>query len=320
MGMLINGQWSTDDRVSAESDGNFKRAESGFRNWVTPDGAPGPSGVGGFTAESGRYHLYVSHACPWAHRTMIFRKLKSLDAHISADVVHPDVFEHGWLFDANHKDSLFGATHLHQIYSKADDQVTCRVSVPVLWDKATNTIVSNESAEIIRMFNSAFNALTGDLTDYYPAALQPEIDAVNDRIYNTLNNGVYKCGFARSQQAYDAAVTELFATLDWVDALLAERRYLAGDQITEADWRLFTTLLRFDAVYATHFKCDRRRIIDYPHIWPYARELRQHPGVSETIDMGHIRRHYFFSHNSVNPTRIISIGPDPDWNEPHGRG
>ncbi|MGB0504672.1 MAG: glutathione S-transferase family protein [Pikeienuella sp.] len=320
MGMLIDGVWSTDDQISAESDGQFKRAVSGFRNWITPDGNAGPTGVSGYAAESGRYHLYVSHACPWAHRTMIFRNLKSLALHISVDVVHPDMFEHGWQFTDGYTDSLNNHSHLHQIYAAAAPDMTGRVSVPVLWDKATNSIVSNESAEIIRMFNSAFNGLTGNDADYYPTSLRAEIDPVNERIYQTLNNGVYRSGFARSQAAYDEAVGELFETLDWVDDRLEHNRYIAGDVITEADWRLFTTLLRFDAVYVTHFKCDKRRIVDYPNTWAYARELFQHPGVAETVHMDHIRRHYFFSHESVNPTRIISIGADADWSEPHGRG
>jgi putative glutathione S-transferase len=320
MGMLIDGVWSIEDQVSAESDGHFKRATSGFRSWITPDGAAGPTGEGGFQAESGRYHLYISHACPWAHRTMIFRSLKGLNPHISVDVVHPDVFDDGWLFDKDHPDSLHTASHLHQIYTQAEPDITGRVSVPVLWDKTRGTIVSNESAEIIRMFNSAFNDVTGNQDDYYPSELRAEIDEVNERIYQTLNNGVYRCGFARSQEAYDEAVATLFDTLSWVNKRLNENRYLAGDTITEADWRLFTTLLRFDAVYVTHFKCDKRRIVDYPNTWAYARELYQHPGVAETVNMDHIRRHYFFSHNSVNPTRIVSIGPNPDWTAPHNRG
>ena len=273
MGLLIDGKWEDSWYDTKSTGGTFKRSESQFRNWITPDGAPGPSGGGGFAAESGRYHLYVSMACPWAHRTLIFRQLKGLSDHITVSVVHPDMLDHGWTFETDDHgatgDALFGSTHLHQIYTRAQPDATTRVTVPVLWDKQQNTIVSNESSEIIRMFNSAFNGLTGNTLDFWPEELREPIEAVNARIYDSFNNGVYKCGFATTQEAYDAAIGPLFDTLDWLEDILSQHRYLLGDRVTEADWRLFPTLIRFDPVYHLHFKCNRRRIVDYPNLWAY---------------------------------------------------
>ena len=323
MGQLIDGTWHDNEAGFAASDGAFKRKDSVFRNWITADGSPGPSGEGGFKAESGRYHLYVSYACPWAHRTLIFRELKDLTTHIDVDVVHPDMMANGWPLSADFPgatgDRLFGKDFVYQIYQEADPEVTTRATVPILWDKAQGKIVSNESAEIIRMFNSAFNGITGNTADYWPEAMRDEIEEVNTRIYHTLNNGVYRSGFASKQDAYDAAVNELFDTLDWLEERLSTRRYLMGDTITEADWRLFPTLVRFDPVYHLHFKCNRRRIIDYPNLWAYTRELYQWPGVAETVNFDHIVRHYHYSHNSINPNRIIPTNPILDFNAPHGR-
>ncbi|MBY6140603.1 glutathione S-transferase family protein [Leisingera daeponensis] len=324
MGLLIDGKWHDQWYDTKSTGGAFKRSESQFRNWITADGSAGPSGDGGFKAESGRYHLYVSLACPWAHRTLIFRQLKELEDHITVSAVHPDMLGEGWTFDTDAHgatgDSLFGSSHLHQIYTRADAEYTGRVTVPVLWDKAKATIVSNESAEIIRMFNSAFDGVTGNGDDYWPEELREPIEAVNARIYSTINNGVYKCGFATSQEAYDDAVVPLFDSLDWLEDLLSQHRYLLGERITEADWRLFTTLLRFDPVYHTHFKCNRKRLTDYPNLWAYTRELYQWPGVAETVGMQHIVRHYHYSHDTINPHRIIPINPVIGWMEPHGRG
>lgn len=324
MGLLIDGKWHDQWYDTKSTGGAFKRSESQFRNWVTAGGSAGPSGKGGFAAESGRYHLYVSLACPWAHRTLIFRQLKGLAEHISVSVVHPDMMGEGWTFDTDDHgasgDGLFGSSHMHQIYTRADAEYTGRVTVPVLWDKAQNTIVSNESAEIIRMFNSAFDGVTGNSDDYWPEELREPIEAVNARVYSTINNGVYKCGFATSQQAYDEAVAPLFESLDWLEDLLSQHRYLLGGRITEADWRLFTTLLRFDPVYHTHFKCNRKRLMDYPNLWAYTRELYQWPGVAETVGMQHIVRHYYYSHDTINPHRIIPANPEINWQEPHGRG
>lgn len=324
MGELVDGVWR-DKRDGAGSNGGaFERSASSFRNWITPGGAPGPSGSGGFAAEAGRYHLYVSYACPWAHRALIFRALKGLEDLISVDVVDPDMLEDGWTLKGDYPgatgDRLLGKTMLREVYTEAEPQATTRVTVPVLWDKATGSIVSNESAEIIRMFNSAFDAITGNDDDFWPEALREKIEPVNERIYHTLNNGVYRAGFATSQDAYDDAAGELFETMDWLEDKLSNQRYLVGDRVTEADWRLFTTLVRFDQVYHGHFKCNRSRLIDLPHLWAYARELHQWPGVAGTVNMDHIRRHYHYSHETVNPHRIIPIGPELDWNEPHGRG
>ncbi|MFP4404103.1 glutathione S-transferase family protein [Rhodosalinus sp.] len=324
MGLLIDGEWRDRALVSTSERGAFERAESQFRNWVTPDGAPGPSGDGGFPAESGRYHLYVSLACPWAHRTLIFRRLKGLEDHIGVSVVHPDMLRDGWEFGTDFPgatgDRLYGVSYMRDIYTRADPKVTTRVTVPVLWDRVRETIVSNESAEIIRMFNSAFDGLTGNTDDYWPEDLRDAIEPVNARIYDTVNNGVYKSGFATTQEAYEEAVLPLFDTLDWIEARLADNRYLMGERITEADWRLFTTLIRFDTVYHGHFKCNRRRIVDYPNLWGYTRELYQWPGVAETVGLEHIRRHYHYSHESINPYRIVPVGPILDLDAPHGRG
>ncbi len=324
MGLLVDGTWHDTWYDTKSTGGAFKRSAAQFRNWITKDGSPGPSGTGGFAAESGRYHLYVSHACPWAHRTLIFRELKDLTPHISVSVVHPDMLDKGWSFETDDKgatgDTLFGSEFAHQIYTRADPSYSGRVTVPILWDKTQGTIVSNESSEIIRMFNSAFNDITGNTDDYWPEAMRDEIEEVNARIYSDVNNGVYKSGFATNQQAYDAAVGPLFETLDWLEDRLSSRRYLMGDRITEADWRLFTTLIRFDPVYHLHFKCNLRRLIDYPNLWAYTRELFQWPGVAETVNMSHIVRHYHYSHESINPHRIVPINPQLDYSEPHGRG
>lgn len=324
MGQLIDGEWITESEIAKTEGGAFKRPDASFRNWVTPDGRPGPAGVGGFAAESGRYHLYVSLACPWAHRTLIFRKLKGLEPHISVDVVHPDMREMGWSFATDFPgatgDSLFGSEYLHQIYQRADPAVSTRVTVPVLWDKQQNRIVSNESSEIIRMLNSAFDDITGNRDDYWPESLREAIEPVNARIYDTVNNGVYRCGFARSQKAYDAAVAELFGSMDWLEDRLSRNRYLMGERVTEADWRLVTTLFRFDAVYHFHFKASRSRLVELPNLWAYARELYQWPGIAETVDFDHIVRHYYTSHETINPRRIIPVLPRPDWMEAHQRG
>ena len=323
MGQLVNGTWKDEWYDTDKTGGAFVRSTAKFRNWITADGTPGPTGEGGFEAESGRYHLYVSLACPWAHRTLIFRALKGLEAHIDVSVVHPDMLNNGWEFRTDFegatRDRLFGLHYLHQLYTRVDPQISGRVTVPVLYDTKRDTIVSNESAEIIRMFNSAFNALTGNTDDYWPKALRDEIGAVNERIYDTVNNGVYKAGFATSQKAYDAAIHPLFETLDWLESQLSHNRYLMGDRVSEADWRLFTTLARFDAVYHGHFKCNRNRLVDFPNLWAYARELYQSPGVAETVQPTHYIRHYHYSHDMINPNRIIPIGPEIDWLKPHGR-
>ena len=324
MGLLIEGEWHDTWYDTGKTGGAFVRSESKFRNWITPDGAPGPSGEGGFPAESGRYHLYVSLACPWAHRTLIFRKLKALEDHIGVSVVHPDMLSDGWTFDASYPgatgDRLYGLPFARDIYLKAKPDISGRVTVPILWDRERETIVSNESSEIIRMFNSAFDGITGNTDDYWPEELREAIEPVNARIYDTVNNGVYKSGFATTQEAYEAAVHPLFETLDWIEDRLGANRYLMGDRITEADWRLFTTLIRFDTVYHGHFKCNRRRIVDYPNLWGYTRELYQWPGVAETVNLDHIARHYHYSHESINPHRIVPIGPVLDLDAPHGRG
>ncbi|MEQ3710857.1 MAG: glutathione S-transferase family protein [Tateyamaria sp.] len=324
MGLLIDGVWADQWYDTKSTGGAFKRKDAVFRNWVTADGTAGPSGEAGFKAESGRYHIYVSYACPWAHRALIFRALKGLTDHITVSVVHPDMLSDGWTFETDEHgatgDDLFGLPFARDIYTRAEPKFTGRVTVPILWDKDQNTIVSNESSEIIRMFNGAFDGITGNTDDYWPVAMRDDIAPVNDRIYDTLNNGVYKSGFATTQAAYDAAVHPLFETMDWLEARLSENRYLMGDQITEADWRLFTTLVRFDSVYHLHFKCNRKRVIDYPNLWAYTRELYQWPGVAETVNMDHIVRHYHYSHESINPHRIIPINPQIDFMEPHGRG
>ncbi|MGI9394790.1 MAG: glutathione S-transferase family protein, partial [Boseongicola sp.] len=308
--------------------GKFVRKEAKFRNWITADGSPGPTGVGGFAAEADRYHLYVSHACPWAHRTLIFRRLKGLEDVISVSIVHPDMLGDGWTFETEFPgatgDTLYGLPFLRDIYTKSDPSVSGRVTVPVLWDKKSATIVSNESSEIIRMLNSAFNELTGNTADFWPEGERDAIEEVNARIYNTINNGVYKSGFATSQSAYDEAVTALFDSFDWLDARLSANRYLMGARITEADWRLVPTLFRFDLVYHLHFKCNRKRLIDYPNLWAYARELYQWRTteggrIADIVHFDHFVRHYHYSHESINPHRIIPINPINDWDEPHGR-
>ena len=324
MGQLVDGVWHDVWYDTGKSGGAFERSTSSFRNWITADGSPGPSGTGGFKAESGRYHLYVSYACPWAHRTMIFRQIKELADHISFDVVHPDMLSDGWTFATDDAgatgDRQFGLPFLRDIYLRAYPNISGRVTVPILWDKQQNTIVSNESSEIIRMFNSAFNGLTGNDLDFYPPALQADIEPINGRIYDTFNNGVYRCGFSTTQAAYNAAVVPLFETLDWLEDHLASNRYLMGHQLTEADWRLFPTLARFDSVYHLHFKCNQKRIIDYPNLWAYTRELYQYDGISDTVNMQHTIRHYHYSHDTINPNRIIPINPILDWYLPHGRG
>ncbi|WP_169569256.1 glutathione S-transferase family protein [Sneathiella limimaris] len=322
MGQLIDGKWSKENLVRTAEDGKFVRKESSFRNWVTQDGSAGPTGQAGFKAEAGRYHLYISHACPWAHRTAIFRKLKGLEDLISLSATHWYMGDMGWNFEVGEgviPDPLNDVKYVHQLYQLADPDYTGRATVPILWDKHQNTIVSNESAEIIRMLNSAFDNIGAKPGDYYPDVLKEEIDAVNDRIYNCVNNGVYRSGFAQSQSAYEEAVTSLFETLDWLEDKLSAGRYLLGDRLTEADWRLFTTLLRFDPVYHGHFKCNLRRIVDYPNLYNYLKELYQIPGVQETVNMSHIKSHYYGSHAQINPTGIVPLGPDLDLGAPHNR-
>ena len=322
MGLLVSGEWQDKWYDTKETDGRFVRQESKFRDWVTADGKPVEGATRGFKAEPGRYHLYVSYACPWAHRTLIYRKLKKLEDVISYSVVHHFMGENGWTFveeDCATGDTLYGKEFLHQIYTKADPEFTGRVTVPVLWDKKTETIVSNESSEIIRMLNSAFDAWGDASVDLYPAHLRREIDAINDRVYPSINNGVYRAGFATTQHAYEEAFDELFDALEEIEERLAHDRYLVGDRITEADWRLFTTLVRFDAVYYAHFKCNLKRIADFPNLSNYVRELYQVPGVAETVNMLHIKHHYYASHATINPTRIVPKGPVLDHTAPHDR-
>ena len=324
MGLLVDGVWQDQWYDTKLSGGKFERSAAKFRNWITADGAAGPSGDAGFKAETGRYHLYVSYACPWAHRALVFRALKGLEDHISVSVVHPDMLGEGWTFDTDFDgatgDTLFDLPFARDIYTKADPKFSGRVTVPILWDKTQGTIVSNESSEIIRMFNSAFDAITGNTDDYWPQPLRAQIEEVNNRIYDTVNNGVYQAGFASTQDAYDAAVVPLFDSLEWIEGILTSSRYLLGDTLTEADWRLFTTLWRFDMVYHLHFKCNRKRIIDFPNLWAYTRELYQMPGIADTVVMDHIVRHYHYSHDMINPNRIIPINPVLDFMAPHGRG
>ncbi|MEY8711718.1 glutathione-dependent reductase [Mangrovibacter phragmitis] len=323
MGQLIDGVWHDTWYDTKSTGGRFKRSVSAFRNWITPDGTPGPTGTGGFSASTSRYHLYVSLACPWAHRTLIMRQLKGLSDFIPVSVVHPLMFEHGWTlaqdFPGATGDGLYQHEYLYQLYLHADEQYSGRVTVPVLWDKQNQTIVSNESAEIIRMFNSAFDALGATAGDYYPEALREQIDEINAWIYDSVNNGVYKAGFATSQDAYDEAVAGVFTALDKLEDLLGQQRWLVGNQMTEADIRLWTTLIRFDPVYVTHFKCDRKRISDYPNLFAYLRDIYQIPGVANTVNFDHIRHHYFCSHKTINPTGIISTGPVQNLMQPHGR-
>ena len=323
MGLLVGGVWHDQWYDTKASGGAFVRSTAKFRNWITADGSAGLTGEGGFPAELGRYHLYVSHACPWAHRALIFRALKGLNDHITVSVVHPDMLSDGWTFETDEHgatgDTLYGLPFARDIYIKADSTISGRVTVPILWDKQRDTIESNESSEIIRMFNSAFDALTGNTDDYWLEEMRERIEKVNARIYDTINNGVYKSGFATTQAAYDAAVGPLFDSLEWVEQRLSKNRYLMGDTLTEADWRLFTTLVRFDPVYHLHFKCNRKRIVDYPNLWAYTRELYQVPGVAETVNFEHIVRHYHYSHETINPNRIIPTNPVLDFMKPHGR-
>ncbi|PWE17738.1 glutathione-dependent reductase [Marinicauda salina] len=314
MGLLIDGVWHDQWYDTKSTGGRFKRSDSAFRNWVTPDGAPGPTGEGGFKAEPGRYHLYVSLACPWAHRTLVFRRLKGLEEMIPVSVVHWRMKENGWEFRDGPgvvPDPIHGAEFMHQIYTAAKPDYTGRVTVPVLWDKQRGTIVSNESADIIRMFNSAFDGVGAAPGDYYPEALRDEIDAVNKRVYSNVNNGVYKAGFATTQAAYEDAVGTLFDALDWLEDRLSDgRSYLLGETLTEADWRLYTTLVRFDPVYVGHFKCNRKRLIDYPHLAAYGRRLHENHGVGDLFDLEHAKRHYYESHETINPTGVVPVGPD----------
>ncbi|SEM97831.1 glutathione S-transferase family protein [Palleronia pelagia] len=329
MGKLVDGIW-TDQWYDTESTGGeFKRSSSDYRNWITADGSAGPTGEGGFRAEPHRYHLYVSYACPWASRALAFLKLKQLEDIIGVSVVHPHMLGDGWSFDSDYPgatgDTVYGLPFARDIYLRADPKTTGRVTVPILWDLQRETIVSNESSEIIRMLNSAFDGITGNTDDYWPEDLRDAIEPVNERIYETVNNGVYKAGFATSQSAYEDAVVPLFDSLDWIEGVLANNRYLLGDRITEADWRLFVTLVRFDPVYHLHFKCNRRRIVDYPNLWAYTRELYQWRTpdggrVADTVNFDHIVQHYHYSHDNINPHRIIPINPVLDWEAPHGRG
>jgi len=322
MGLLIDGIWHDRWYDTKSTGGRFERQQSRFRSWVTPDGAPGPSGEGGFAAEPGRYHLYASLACPWAQRTLIFRALKGLQDMISLSIVHWRMLEHGWTFEPAPgvmPDPIHKAAYLYQVYVAADPAYSGRVTTPVLWDRKRATIVNNESAEIIRMFNSAFDGVGARAGDYYPPALRDEIDALNARIYQTVNNGVYRAGFATSQDAYEEAVAPLFETLDWLEERLARRRYLCGAQLTEADLRLLPTLLRFDLVYHGHFKCNLRRLVDYPNLWAYTRDVAQTPGVLETFNAEHAKRHYYESHRKLNPSGIVPLGPLVDFTAPHGR-
>jgi glutathionyl-hydroquinone reductase len=323
MGLLVKGQWQDQWYDTDSTGGHFERSAARFRNWVTADGSAGPDGRGGFGAEPGRYHLYVSLACPWAHRTLILRELKGLQDMIEVSVVNPLMLEHGWPLNQDFPDAsgdrLYGLDYLYQLYMKADPDYSGRVTVPVLWDKQQQTIVSNESADIIRMFNSAFDEVGAAPGDYYPAPLRAEIDAINERVYDRVNNGVYKAGFATSQSAYEEAVTELFAELDWLEDRLSHQRWLVGEQLTEADWRLFTTLVRFDPVYVGHFKCNLRRIADYPALSGYLRDLYQQPGIADTVNLMHIKHHYYRSHPTINPTRVVPAGPQLDYHAPHGR-
>lgn len=321
MGLLIDGQWH-DQWYDTGKDGRFQREQAKRRNWITADGSPGPSGEGGFQAESGRYHLYVSLACPWAHRTLILRKLKGLENLIDVSVVSWLMGTDGWTFDralGSSGDHLDGLSYLHERYTSEDPHYTGRVTVPALWDRQRGRVVSNESAEIVRMFNSAFDGLTDSRLDFYPPALRSEIDTINQRVYDTVNNGVYRAGFATRQAPYEEAFDALFDSLDWLEGLLAERRYLTGAHLTEADVRLFTSLIRFDAVYHGHFKCNLRRILDFPSLYGWLCELYQWPGIAETVDFQHIKNHYYGSHKNINPTAIVPKGPRLELDRAHGR-
>jgi glutathionyl-hydroquinone reductase len=317
MGLLVDGKWQDQWYDTKSNQGEFLRKAPQFRNWVTPDGAAGPSGESGFKAEPGRYHLYVSLACPWAHRTLIFRRLKGLEDAISVSVVHPLMRENGWTFGTGFEgatgDTLFGLEFMHQIYTRADPRYSGRVTVPVLWDKQQNTIVSNESSEIIRMFNAAFDGAGASTGDFYPLPLRAEIDEINALVYENINNGVYRAGFATTQSAYEAAFERLFTALDTLETRLISQPFLIGAAQTEADWRLFTTLVRFDAVYVGHFKCNKKRIADYPALSAYLSGLYHVPRIAETVSIRHIKHHYYASHESINPTGIVPQGPELDW-------
>lgn len=320
--MLVDGKWHDVWYDTKASKGRFVRSEAQFRNWVTADGSPGPSGKGGFRAEPGRYHLYISLACPWAHRTLIFRKLKGLEPMIGLSAVNSFMGAEGWTFEPGPgviEDSINGARRVYEVYLAADSNYSGRATVPILWDKEQNTIASNESKEIIRMFNSAFDEVGATGPDFYPEPLRAEIDELNERIYHTVNNGVYKSGFATTREAYEEAVKAVFEALDMLEERLATRRYLTGTTITEADWRLWTTLVRFDPVYFGHFKCNVRRIVDYPNLWGYTCDLYQQPGIAETVDIPYTKAHYYGSHESINPHRIVPVGPDVDYSAPHDR-
>ena len=313
MGLLIDGKWHDRWYDTDNNQGEFKREQSQFRGQIGSDEFP---------AEADRYHLYVSLACPWAHRALIFRRLKKLESLISVSVVSPIMLEHGWTFDIDQGssgDPLHNAKYLHELYTRNQHDYSGRVTVPVLWDKKQQRIVNNESADIIRQFNDAFADLAEKTPDYYPESLQADIDAINDEIYNKVNNGVYRCGFATTQQAYEDAYDALFSALDTIENQLGTQRFLCGDTISEADWRLFTTLIRFDAVYHGHFKCNRQRLEDYPHLSNYLRHLYQWPGVADTVDFSHIKRHYYVSHPMINPTQVVPVGPDIDYSRPHNR-
>ncbi len=323
MGLLVDGTWHDTWYDTDKSDGRFERSQSRFRNWVTRDGEPGPDGEGGFKAEPGRYHLYVSLACPWAHRTLILRHLKGLESLISISVVNWLMGKEGWTFEPGPgvvHDPISDAKRMYEVYLRADPRYSGRVTVPVLWDRKRNTVVSNESADIIRMFNSAFDDVGAAPGDFHPMPLRAQIDEVNERVYENVNNGVYKAGFATTQSAYEESVVPLFETLDWLEQRLSSGRYLCGERLTEADWRLFTTLLRFDPVYVGHFKCNLRRIADYPNLFGYLRELYQIEGVADTVDFQHIKGHYYQSHGMINPTGVVPRGPVLDLDSPHGRG
>ena len=312
-GHLRGGAWRPGWYDTKASGGRFLRHDAAFRGWVRGDGG------GDFPAAVGRYHLYVSLACPWAHRTLILRNLKDLADVVSVSVVEPVMGDEGWRFSAALPDTVNGFDHLHRVYTASRPDYEGRVTVPILWDKGTHRIVSNESADIVRMLNSEFSRFTADAVDYRPAELRQEIDAINADIYANVNNGVYRCGFASTQEAYEEAFARLFAALDHLEERLSRSRYLLGDRITEADWRLFTTLVRFDAVYHGHFKCNRRKLVEYPNLWGYTRELHQVPGVAATVSLDHIKRHYYLSHPHINPSRIVPAGPAIDFAAPHGR-
>lgn len=322
MGLLVDGQWRDGWLQTKSTGGRFKRQAQAFRHWITPDGSAGPSGDAGFKAEAGRYHLFVSFACPWAHRALIVRALKGIDELLPLSVVHWHMADNGWTFEPGDgvvADPVIGADYLYQLYQKADPKFNGRVTVPVLWDRHTDTIVNNESADIVRILNTAFDALGARPLDLYPDDLRDEIDRINDRVYSDVNNGVYKSGFATTQKAYEESVYPLFDTLDWLEERLTDRRYLAGSRFTEADIRLFTTLVRFDAVYVSHFKTNIRRLVDYPNLSGHTREIFKMPGVADTVHFDHIKQHYFVSHAAINPTGIVPAGPVLDFDTAHGR-